>query len=349
MNATLASIETEAAMAQQIRQAKAAASAMLGAQTHLGFSEVAAHSNFNYLYRCTHAGRQYFLKVTGGAPKAIDGALPKERALSEARAMQMCGRLVEGDIDVPQVIGIDAASCSFLMSDVERAGSRNLADVIRDDYALYLRSIGPMAKAVGRFHRGSGKRADCHDLPQTAELRKFAYDVLLRRGIRGLAGERGDDVLRWMEDSRECLIHSDLWAKNMLVSACGRMALIDFEGAMLGDPAFDLATLIAAAVIPCYQGSARPDQCEASYLRILAAYEDGLDDADWARRIIGRTGQALAVMLAARAAGPFPYEMAVRERSLLGRLAIDLLDTASIDGGGLLRVISNHARNAALR
>lgn len=338
---------SETVAVRQIRRAQEAASALLGVQGALPFDAVAAHSNFNHLFRCRYAGVDYYLKVSMDSPKAMPGLLPKERIVGEARAMRFYAECAEGLIEVPKVVGTDAQTCCLLMTDVGD-GRCNLADVVRDDYGLYVSSIGAVAHTVGRCHGSSRNPDECEDLRYVDELRKFAYRALIRNGIEALAGGRAEDVLRRMEDARDCLIHSDLWAKNMLVGDDGRMALLDFEGAMRGDPAFDLATMLAAATIPAFQFDVDLDQCEAAYSRILESYIEGVGDTEWVGATIARTGPTLAVMLAARVAGPFPYSMPVLAKEILAELAVSLIDHPAPDPEQLIKKVIASAQRARI-
>jgi tRNA A-37 threonylcarbamoyl transferase component Bud32 len=346
MNITIDTAEyAEAVIQQQMQDAQVFARTLLRAESDLGFDEIVAHSNFNYLFRCRFGSTDFYLKISMDSPKEMMEVLPKERIIGEARAMRFYAECSSGRIDIPTVIGVDKESCCLLMTDVgcER---RNLADIVRDDYGLYMSSIGEMARCIGRCHSLSRYSALCRDLQHVEALRAFAYRALIRNGISALVGARADEALRRMQESRDCLIHSDLWAKNMLVGDDGRMALLDFEGAMRGDPTFDLATMLAVATIPAFQAIAEPDLCEAACSRILESYFGAIDDAEWVNGIVARLSQTLAVLLAARVAGPFPYAMPALGKEMLASLAVSLVDRPVSDPVQLLSTIKAYAQRA---
>lgn len=346
MNITIDTAErAEAMIQQQMQDAQCFARTLLRAESALRFDAIVAHSNFNYLFRCRFGKAEFYLKISMDSPKEMMGSLPKERIIGEARAMRFYAECSGGRIDIPAVVGVDKESCCLLMTDVGRE-RRNLADVVREDYGLYMSSIGEMARSIGRCHSLSRYSAQCRDLQHVEALRTFAYSALIRNGITALVGAKADEVLRRMQESRDCLIHSDLWAKNMLVGDDGRMALLDFEGAMRGDPAFDLATMLAVATIPAFQAIADPDLCEAACSRILESYFGAIDDPEWVGGIVARLSQTLAVLLAARVAGPFPYAMPAPGKEMLASLAVSLIDRPASDPGQLLRTIKACAQRA---
>jgi hypothetical protein len=309
-----------------IASAQAAARYALSAGMPLSFQPVDAHSNFNYLFRCEHEGRRYFLKAALGTPRMLDLTLPRDRVFMEAQASAFFLECSGGLVDVPEVVHVDRSSYSFLMSDVG-AGKDNLAEVLSNGgYSLYAIGIPSMAESIGRCHRQSRNAVGAGFPVQDDELRAFIYGRLIGVGIRALVGRHADEVLDSLESTRECLIHSDLWAKNMLIDRSGRMALLDFEGAINGDPVFDLATIIAAGLMPVYQFGVPFDTWKSTAEDVLNSYARGLDDENWFSIIVMRLIPSLAVMLAARVAGPFPYTMSEDSRKSMNALCCELIE-----------------------
>ncbi|HVR39805.1 MAG TPA: phosphotransferase, partial [Thermoanaerobaculia bacterium] len=125
-----------------------------------------------------------------------------------------------------------------------------------------------------------------------------------------------DDALAEMQEHRECLIHADLWSKNLLVAKGKPLAVVDFEGVCLGDPAFDLGTLIAVALLPALDNRALLDNATTFCAQLLGAWTNACGSDRWSAEVLPRTFRATATFLAARGFGPFAYVMsdAARER-----------------------------------
>jgi len=127
-----------------------------------------------------------------------------------------------------------------------------------------------------------------------------------------------------MEEHTECLIHGDLWSKNLLVREGAPVAVVDFEGVCYGDPAFDLGTLIAVALVPGIQQPALMRDAIAFTSTLLRAWTSTCGSDDWAGEVVPRAFRATATFLAARGFGPFPYPMAGAARKRIGELASSL-------------------------
>ncbi|GAB4180916.1 MAG: hypothetical protein Tsb002_00340 [Wenzhouxiangellaceae bacterium] len=333
---------TELALPADIAAAQAAASRALIGKEGVRFEPLDAHSNFNYLYYAQVDGKRYYLKASLSAPRKLEMNLPRERVFMEAEAARLYGEWSDGLIDTPRILNVDRESYSFLMSDIG-AGKNNLADILERQYTIYANAIPRMAEAIGRCHRGSRGQRYAELESYDAALREFIYSKLIDPGIKQLAGHKAEPALATLKQTRECLIHSDLWAKNMLIDEHGRMALVDYEGAIVGDPAFDLATMIAAGLMPVYQYGISLASWWQGAEHLLSAYQTGLADKDWAARILQRLPGALAVMLAARAAGPIPYVMEDSERTQLKALCLELLGSTALDVQLLPDLVARHA------
>jgi len=118
--------------------------------------------------------------------------------------------------------------------------------------------------------------------------------------IRSIAPALLDDVLAWAQahlppsHAPAVLTHGDLLEQNVLVSAQGPTALVDWEMAGLGDPAVDLAIIVRgrgrrradqgplrAALLTAYnRQAARPLSAEAVVLHELCMVAD---EVAWAR------------------------------------------------------------------
>ena len=107
---------------------------------------------------------------------------------------------------------------------------------------------------------------------EEAIVRKVIFDGLLAPGARQVFPERWDEVGAEMQAHKECLVHADLWSKNLLVRQGEPVALVDFEGVIYGDPAFDLGTLLAVALVPASQRSALVGEALAFSSRLLRTW-----------------------------------------------------------------------------
>ncbi|WP_416398614.1 phosphotransferase family protein [Allohahella sp. A8] len=322
MHATVIDIS---ATTERSAAAQYAAKRFLRSQGAVDIEAIGAHSNFNDVFCCHCAGKRYFLKAAHTRPRTLDLKIPRSRIFTEARALDLFGEWCGELIEIPRMLHMDRQSFSFLMTDVGM-GRTNLIDAMAEHYDLYILGIAAMAQAIGQVHRRSrGWPSPCPSR-QSDALRTFIYDNLIAPGISALVGESARSVLEEMATRRECLIHSDLWAKNMLIDSAGGMALVDYEGVLEGDPAFDLATMLAAGVLPLFQYGISFDIWQHGARQVFLGYRQGLSDDAWFQQIEARLMPCLAVMLATRATGPFPYAMSDTARWQLSELCCQVIE-----------------------
>jgi aminoglycoside phosphotransferase (APT) family kinase protein len=103
--------------------------------------------------------------------------------------------------------------------------------------------------------------------------------------------------------TRECLVHGDFSPKNILVSA-DRLVLLDGEVAWYGDPAFDLAFLLAHLFLKALFHAPRESGTRTMIDRFWRAYQTDRP----APRLEPRVTRLLLMLLLARVDGKSPVE-----------------------------------------
>ena len=159
---------------------------------------------------------------------------------------------------------------------------------------------------------------------EEAIIRKIIFDGLLGPGAQEVFPDLWNAVNLEMQTHKQCLIHADLWSKNLLVRKGEPVALVDFEGVSYGDPAFDLGTLIAAALVPALDQPELLSSALAFTSELLHFWASACGSQDWAAEVLPRTFRAIAPFLAARGFGPFAYSLTEAGRQRIGSLARSL-------------------------
>jgi aminoglycoside phosphotransferase (APT) family kinase protein len=299
-------------------------------------SEVTRWANLNYVFRVTAQGDSMYLKVVTDTPKLMKINLPKERIFFEAEAIRKFRELCGSGVVVPEVLFVDREAYALGMSDVG-GGRRVLMEVIDDRYSLLTAQADALGTALGKVH--SSSRGSAPFRPEQFEriLQNVVVGGLLAPGAKALFEEHWPAIAGQMLANRECVIHGDLWAKNLLVSDRAAPAIVDFEGCSIGDPAFDIGTLLAVAAIPALNNPALIDSCIEFTESLIAAYSRAAKDNLWARdglwpaTVCARAYLYAGTFLAARGFGPFAYAMSDEARRRLAALARSLSVEAPTD------------------
>ena len=292
-------------------------------------SEVTRWANLNYVFKVTADGFSMYLKVVMDTPKLMKINLPKERIFFEAEAIRKFRELCGSTVVVPEVFFIDREAYALGMSDVG-GGRRVLMEVIDDQYSLLVAQAIPLGTALGKVH--SSSRGSAPFRPEQFEriLQNVVVGGLLAPGAKVLFEDHWPAIAGQMMANRECIIHGDLWAKNLLVSDRAAPSIVDFEGCAIGDPAFDIGTLLAVAAIPALQNPALMESCIEFTETLIAAYskaaKDNLwaKDSLWASTVCARAYLYAGTFLAARGFGPFAYPLSDGARERLAGLARSL-------------------------
>lgn len=292
-------------------------------------TEVTRWTNLNHIFLIVAGDESIYVKVVTATPKLMKITLPRERIFFEAEAIGRFRALCGPTVVVPEVLFVDREAYALGMSDVGRE-RRVLIEVIDEQYALFVAQAVPLGTALGNVH--SASRGSAPFRPEQFErmLQAVIVEKLLAPGARALFDDHWPGIAAQMSAHRECLIHGDLWAKNVLVGEGVAPALVDFEGASIGDPAFDIATLLAVAAIPALEQPELVESCVEFSEALIRAYRDAVQerlraqDSLWVSQVCARAYLYVGTFLAARGFGPFLYPMSEAARNRLARLARSL-------------------------
>jgi len=256
----------------------------------------------------------------------------RERAITEAAALQVAGELAPGS--VPAVL--DADPDLFTLTIACAPGSwANWKDLL-----LAGRADPEIAARLGHllavWHTGTSLSPDPRfdDAEAFDQLRVDPY----YRTVLARHPEVGDAISACMHNMamrRRCLVHGDYSPKNVLVGD-GQVWVLDFEVAHLGDPAFDIAFLLNHLVLKALH---RPANL-ADYRRCAHAFLDAYSGAvaptlaDPVAYVLSHLG----CLLLARVDGKSPAEyLTGPERDVARALALAVLTDPPADLAGLWR------------
>ena len=280
-------------------------------------------SNINYVYRVAVPERSLYLKLVPERPKRLAVQLPRERIFSEAEGMRRWRGLAGGAVLIPEVLFVDPQEMALGMSDVGE-GREVLFDLLPDGLALFGEQAEALGRALGAIHGGTRHCGVLRPPQEEAIIRKVIFEGLMAPGALQVFPELWGEVGAEMQAGRQCLVHADLWSKNLLVRRGAPVAVVDFEGTFYGDPAFDLGTLITVALIPALH---RPESLPNALVftaRLLRAWATACGDEAWPAEVLPRAFRAVATFLAARGFGPFAYSLGDTARERISRLARSL-------------------------
>jgi aminoglycoside phosphotransferase (APT) family kinase protein len=283
--------------------------------------EVGELANINYVYRVEVPGRSLYLKVVPERAKRLPVRLPRERVFSEAEGLRRFRALAGERVQIPEVLFVDEDEMALGMTDVGE-GRHVLFELLPGGFELLGEQAEALGRALGTIHRGTRGSGSLRPAEEEAVIRRIVFDGLLAPGAMHVFPELWPEVLAEMQAFRECLIHGDLWSKNLLVRTGEPVAIVDFEGVCYGDPAFDLGTLTAVALVPALQRPALILEALAFVTRLLQSWSIACCSEPWYRAVLPRTFRAAATFLAARGFGPFAYDLnnAAKQRiALLGQ------------------------------
>jgi 5-methylthioribose kinase len=213
------------------------------------------------------------------------------RILAEARWFEIAQRLDREGV-CPRVLHVDESERALVLED--------LGDAERLDSALARgadvgAALAALARLLGAVHAATAGDAALADHFPNADLRAlhgehiFALpyrpnDFPLSPRVRARAEALGRDAAlvalagaahaRYRE-ARDALVHGDVQAGNVLLTATGPK-LLDAEIAHLGDPAFDVGTLVAHVQIAAL---ARRTDARAGVAALWRSYRDACGSA----------------------------------------------------------------------
>ena len=286
-------------------------------------TEVVEFSNINYIYRAETPERSLYLKVVPERPKRFPVRMPRERVFSEAEGLRRFRKLAGSGVVIPEVLFVDEQEMVLGMSD-EGVGRQVLFSVLPEQFDLLEELAESLGRALGNVHAGTRGAGSQRPEQEEIVLRKIVFAGLLAPGAMAVFPDLWGEVSAEMQAYNQCLIHADLWSKNLLVRKGQPVALVDFEGVCYADPAFDLATLIAVALLPALEKPALIPNALGFTSKMLDGWMSSCGSRAWAEEVLPRTFRATACFLAARGFGPFAYSMNDRAKDSLVRLAKSL-------------------------
>lgn len=314
----------------------------LDAEEPVSLAEIGEHSNINYVYRVEAAGRRLYLKVVPERPKRLAAPLPRERIFSEAEGLRRFRALAGGAVVIPEVLFVDRGEMALGMSDVGE-GRQVLFDRLGERFELLGEQAEALGRALGAVHGGTRGDGPLRPPGERAVVRGVIFEGLMAPGARAVFPELWDEVGGEMQTHDQCLVHADLWSKNLLVRSGTPVAVVDFEGVFYGDPAFDLGTLAAVALLPALERPERLEDALGFVSRLLGTWASHCGDSAWPPEVERRTFRAVATFLAARGFGPFAYTLDDAARHRLAGLARSLAAEPPAAWGAFAERVRLHA------
>jgi len=313
----------------------------LNSDVPISLVEITEFTNINYVYRAEIPGRSLYLKIIPEHPKHFPTQMSRQRVFAEAEGLRRFRSLANDAVVIPEVLFVDSEEMALGMSDVGQ-GREVLFSVLSNRFDLLAEQAEALGRGLGAVHSGTRGLGVLRPPQEEAILRRIIFDGLLAPGAKAVFPDMWDGVSAEMQAHRQCLIHADLWSKNLLVREGKPVALVDFEGVCYGDPAFDLGTLIAVSLLPALD---KPDLISQSLIftaQLLQSWESSCGDQDWAREVFPRTFRATACFLAIRGFGPFPYSMSESARQGITELARSLAAAPPSEVDGFRHQVTAH-------
>lgn len=293
-------------------------------------TEIGEFSNINYVYWVETPVRTLYLKVVPERPKRLIANLARERVFSEAEGLRCFRRLAQGAIVIPEVLFVDEREMALAMSDVGQ-GREVLFGVLGEHFDLLGAQAEALGNGLGLIHGGTRGQGTPRPAAEEAVIRQVIFEGLLAPGASKVFPDTWPALKAEMLDQQNCLVHADLWSKNLLVRDGQPVAVVDFEGVFYGDPSFDLATLAAVALLPALDKPALMVEALAFISRLLLSWSSACGSQVWAAEVLPRTFRATACFLAARTAGPFPYLLSPPGQERINGLATSLSTSPPLD------------------
>jgi 5-methylthioribose kinase len=229
--------------------------------------EPAGDGNINWVRRVRRrgAGGSFVVKQARPALERFpEYQVPTERIVFEARWCEIARALVPEPV-CPEVLCFDEAERVLVLEDLGGAERLDAALARGADVAACFASLG---RCLGAVHAATTDPALAARFENDA-MRRLHGDHIFRLplrpndfplppGLRRRAEElwRDAELVRVADAAhtrylapRGALVHGDVQAGNVLLAA-GGPKLLDAEIAHVGDPAFDLGTLVAHALLP---------------------------------------------------------------------------------------------------
>lgn len=243
----------------------------------------------------------------------------RERAITEAEALRLTGRLSPGT--VPDVLDVDHDACALTITAApegwENWKQRLLEGNVDPTIAIRLGNL------LAAMHTATAHDLDVADafgdLEAFEQLRVEPYHRTIMHRLPAISSAV-DAYVRRMRSTRVCLVHGDYSPKNVLVG--DGLWVIDFEVAHYGDPAFDVAFMLNHLLLKRLhrpQAAGELDVCVESFWNAYADTSTVCPSMDYA---LGHVG----CLMVARVDGKSPAEYLTEpERRIARRIGSQLL------------------------
>lgn len=241
-----------------------------------------------------------------------------DRIWREVAALRVLRTLVP-DGTVPEVMFEDRKNFLFAMTAVP-VGHLTWKHVLLDGGSRpdVYRELGEF---LGRVHANTWQGANVPgelDDPQVFdELRLDPYYRWTARQQPDVSSEL-EELVASTVSRRDCLTLADFSPKNILLFE-GRLTVLDFETAHLGDPAFDLGFFLTHLVLKAIHLPASRTDILFGVRNFLAAYHQEFARPDASREIETRSQLHLGACLLARVDGKSPVDYLSPEEQALVR------------------------------
>jgi 5-methylthioribose kinase len=265
-------------------------------------------SNVVFLVEWTgEAHQRWVVKQSLGKLRVRDDwRSERERIFREAEAIGIL-RGVLGSPSLPEIIGIDRANYTFIMT-AAPAGSETWKSLLlkgRVDLRVARQAAVLLADLMKAGRDRPALRRQFEDRKVFDQLRTDPY----YRTTAARHSELRPAYEALIADSleiRTSLVHGDFSPKNMLVN--GRnIWLIDFEAVHWGDPAFDTGFLLNHLLLKAFY----QPPCRARYFEAAREFWRALQQhagPGWDERIERMTFRHLGALMLARVDGKSPVE-----------------------------------------
>lgn len=243
------------------------------------------------------------------------------RIVREGRALQLAGRLAPGA--VPEVLDLDEETRTLVL---ERAplNWRNWRDDLLEGRVDTAVADG-LGRALACWHAGTSASppVELADSEVFVQLRIDPFYRTVAARYPQLA-DRIDAAADALLRERKCLVHGDFSPKNVL-HGDGRLWVLDWEAAHIGDPCFDLAHLLSHLLLKAVHRRADEGRYRSAAESFLRAYGESSDggavDGDG---LLANIGCLLLARVDGKSPAPYLTEAEqVRVRALAFRLFSD--------------------------
>jgi len=233
----------------------------------------------------------------------VEWLATRERAVAEGLALRLADAIAPDS--APHLLDLDEEAYALTMERAPRSWRTCKDDLLHGRVSTDVaRQIGALlARWHARTVNAPSVTAPFLDRRAFVELRIEPYYGAIEAAHPDLASTIAQYAARLLEPGR-CLVHGDYSPKNLLVGD-GRLWLIDFEVAHVGDPTFDLAFMLNHLFLKAIHRHEREPYREFASA-FWSTYLEGVPDtlAPSEQGVIGQMG----CLMVARVDGKSPAE-----------------------------------------